>query len=177
MTIDDILAEVLKAEGGYVNDPNDRGGETNFGITVAVARANGWQGRMQDLPRGKALDIYRQRYVVGPGFDKVLRLSAAIAAELVDTGVNMGPTVPIRFLQRLLNVMNRQGKDWPDIATDGVIGPGTLAALAKALQVRGEKVVLTGLNALQGARYIELAEGRSANEQFLNGWLANRVGL
>ena len=55
-----IINEIIRVEGGYVNDPSDSGGETNFGITVAVARANGYVGCMLDLPRSVAFDIYSQ---------------------------------------------------------------------------------------------------------------------
>lgn len=169
MTVDDILAEVLKNEGGYVNDPRDAGGETNFGITVAVARANGYAGKMRDLPRSTALTIYRKRYVDGPGFSAVLSLSAPIAAELVDTGVNMGPPVAGRFLQRALNGLEEVG-----LVVDGEVGPRTVTALRKFLDRRGkqgETRLLALLNAQQGTRYLELAEGRSQNRAFLYGWL------
>jgi lysozyme family protein len=179
MTIDDIIEEIMRAEGGYVDDPADRGGETNYGITIATARANGWAGPMRELPRAFAMMIYRRQYVEAPGFDKVIPLSAAIAAELVDTGVNMGPATAGRFLQRTLNALNRNGTDWGDIATDGIVGAGTVAALRSAMLKRGkadgERVILRALNALQGARYIELAEGRAANEKFVFGWLDKRV--
>lgn len=173
-TIDTILADVLRAEGGYVNDPADRGGETNWGITKAVARANGYTGAMRDLPKATALEIYRSRYVIAPGFGKVGNLSMPIAAELVDTGVNMGPAVASTFLQRALNGLNRGGKDYADLATDGAIGPATLEALKRFLALRGkegERRLLLLLNALQGARYLSLCEGRAANETFLFGWL------
>lgn len=180
MTIDDIIAGILKAEGGYSNDPRDTGGETNWGITIATARANGYSGSMRDMPRDAAVEIYRKRYVVGPGFDKVALLSPAIAAELVDTGVNMGPKVAGAFLQRALNALNNQGRDYHDMIVDGQAGPGTRAALDAYLRKRGklgETVMLRALNALQGERYIALAEGRATNEAFTFGWLANRVAL
>ncbi|MGG6496478.1 UNVERIFIED_CONTAM: hypothetical protein NY603_26520, partial [Bacteroidetes bacterium 56_B9] len=68
---------------------------------------------------------------------------------------------------------------YPDIAIDGRIGPRTLAALAGIRARRGaagERVLLKALEALQGARYLTLAERRPANEAFLYGWLANRLG-
>jgi len=180
LSIDEMLAELLKAEGGYVNDPNDAGGETNFGITVQVARDNGYLGPMKALTRAQALDIYRSQYFRKPGFDLVFNVSPGIAAELFDCGVNMGPSVPSKFLQRLLNVLNRVQKDYKDIAVDGVIGGGTIASLKAYLSKRGdegESVLLKGLNCLQGARYIELAEKREANETFVHGWLSSRVSM
>ena len=175
MTIDDIIEAVLRAEGRYVNNPDDRGGETNWGITKATARANGYNGAMRDLPRTTAKQIYLNRYVIQPGYDKIAVLSPTIAAELVDTGVNMGPAVASRFLQRALNALNQRGADYADIAVDGSAGPGTRTALTKYLAKRGaegERRMLALLNALQGARYVELCEGRQANETFMFGWLA-----
>ncbi len=174
MNIDNMLTQLLKHEGGYVNDPNDRGGETNWGVTIAVARANGYTGPMRDMTKDQALDIYRKQYFFKPGFDKVMELSPAIAFELFDTGVNMGPTVPSRWLQRCLNALNRQGKDYPDLVVDGGIGPATIRSLKAYLDKRGdegEHRLLAALNACQGYRYLELCEGRQPNETFFYGWL------
>lgn len=173
--INKIIEDVLANEGGYVNDPRDAGGETNFGITKATALANGYAGSMRAMTRDFARDVYFKQYVRGPRFDKVGELSMPVAAELVDTGVNMGPKVPSLFLQRALNGLNNQGRDYADIVADGAIGPATLGALKAFLAKRGaegEKRLLSLLNALQGERYLSLAEGRSANEAFLFGWLA-----
>jgi lysozyme family protein len=174
-----LLEKLIAKEGGYVAHADDRGGATKFGITETVARTAGWVGAMRDLPREFALAIYRRRYWVGPGFAAVAGISPLVAAELFDTGVNMGAGVATSFLQRSLNALNRQGRDWPDIAVDRSIGAATLTALRRLIAVRGlqgEATLLTALNALQGARYIELAEGRAANESFLYGWLHARVG-
>ena len=178
MSIDHILDGVIGREGGYSNDPNDAGGETMWGITARVARANGYKGAMLQMPRETALAIYRKRYVEGPGFDRIASLSAPIAEELVDTGVNMGPQTAARFLQRALNVFNRQGRDFADIAVDGEAGTGTRAALSAFLARRGgegEKVMLAALNAQQGERYLALCEARAQNEAFAFGWFSNRV--
>ena len=92
----------------------------------------------------------------------------------------MGSAVAITFLQRALTALNRGGTDYPDLSPDGRIGPATLAALDAFLGVRGraggETVLLRALEALQGERYLRLAERRPANEAFLYGWLANRIG-
>jgi len=174
-SINAIIEDVLANEGGYVNDARDAGGETNWGITSGTARAAGYTGPMRDLPRDRAFEIYRRQYVVAPGFDKIAALSMPIAAELVDTGVNMGPKVPGVFLQRALNALNNGGKDYGDIVADGAVGPATIGALQAFLRKRGaegERRLLALLNALQGERYVSLAEGRAANEAFMYGWLA-----
>jgi lysozyme family protein len=92
----------------------------------------------------------------------------------------MGPAVAVTFLQRALTALNRGGKDYPDLAPDGRVGAATLSALDAFLAVRGrssgETVLLRAIEALQGERYLRLAERRPANEAFLYGWLANRIG-
>ena len=177
--IDALIDELIDREGGYVNHPADRGGPTRFGITEGVARAHGYAGAMAELPREEAAAIYRRIYWLRPQFDEVAVRSPRLAAELFDTGANMGPAVAATFLQRALTALNRNGKDYPDLVPDGRIGAGTLAALDAFLRVRGaagESVILRAIEALQGERYLRLAERRPANEAFLYGWLANRIG-
>jgi len=178
--IDELIDALIEREGGYVFHPADKGGATCFGITESVARANGYGGEMRFLPRGEAALIYRRLYWLRPRYDEIARRTPRIAAELFDTGANMGPAVATTFLQRALTALNRGGKDYPDLVPDGRVGPTTLAALDAFLQARGtrggETVLLRALEALQGERYLRLAERRPANEAFLYGWLANRIG-
>ena len=180
MPVDDLIDSLIDREGGYSNHPADRGGPTNFGITEAVARAHGYRGPMRNLPRDEAAAIYKRLYWLRPKFDQVATRSEGVAAELFDTGVNMGPAVAATFLQRALTALNRGGTDYPDLVPDGRIGAATLAALDAFLAVRGKAagvtVLLRALEALQGERYLRLAERRPANEAFLYGWLANRIG-
>ena len=155
---------------------------------------------MKSLPRDEAAAIYRRLYWLRPRFDQVAKRSSRIAAELFDTGVNMGPAVATTFLQRALTALNRNAKDYTDLTPDGRVGPLTLHALDAFLETRGKKggetvlmraldaylatrgkragetVLLRALEALQGERYLRLAEPRPANEAFLYGWLANRIG-
>lgn len=177
---DEIFDDVLGKEGGYVNHPDDKGGPTKWGVTEKVARAHGYQGNMRDLTRGQALETLEADYWYGPNFDKVANLSPDIAAELCDTGVNMGPSVASKMLQRWLNVFNQKGTLYPDMDIDGCIGPRTLNALRVFLSKRGrdgERVMLTALNCTQGERYLELAEKREANESFVYGWMKERVAV
>ena len=134
---------------------------------------------MRDLPRAEAASIYRRLYWLRPGFNRVALRAPKIAAELFDTGVNMGTAIATGFLQRALNALNRAARDYPDVVIDRDIGPRTLAALDGLLKARGkggETVLLRAMEALQGERYIALAERRPSQEAFLYGWLANRIG-
>ena len=180
MKVGDYIDAVIDREGGYSNHPADRGGPTKFGITQAVARAHGYYGDMRLLPRETAVAIYLERYWLSPRFDRVNEISPMIAEELLDTGVNMGPGVASRFLQRSLNVLNQQGTLYPDLVVDGAIGPMTLHALKDYKRARptdGMRVLWQMLNALQSVRYIEIAEANPTQEAFQFGWQANRVTM
>ncbi len=179
VSVDALIEALIAREGGYVDHPDDRGGATHFGITARTARAFGYEGDMRDLPRAVAVRIYRRRYWTDTGFDRVAKIAPEVAAELFDTGVNMGPSVAIGFLQRALNALNRRERDWRDVSSSCVVDTATLGALAAFIKrrgARGEAVLCRALDALQGARYIELAEARPANESFVFGWLQHRLG-
>lgn len=177
--INDLIDNVLKKEGGYSNHPHDRGGETNWGITINIARKHGYDGPMRDLPKIEAHAIYKRMYWLQPKFDKIADIAPKIATEMFDTGVNMGVGTAISFVQRALNALNRQERDYQDLNVDRVVGPATLGALQQYLHKRGpkgESVLLRAIEALQGERYIRLAEKRSSNESFLYGWIEHRIG-
>lgn len=179
MDADTLIDELIAREGGFVANPADKGGPTRFGITQATARARGYAGDMAGLPRATAVAIYRQDYWIAPRLDRVAALAPGIAAELFDTGANMGPATAAAFLRRALNALNRGQRDYADIAPAGPVDAAVLAALGDFLKRRGpggEAVLLKALDALQGERYLALAERRPADEAFLYGWLANRLG-
>lgn len=92
-----------------------------WGITVAVARANGYQGAMRDMPQEIAKDIYRRKYW-RPWMDT---LAYSVAFQVLDASVNSGERQAAKWLQRAVGV-----KD------DGVVGPVTLAAARKADPVK-----------------------------------------
>ena len=172
---DGTINHIIEVEGGYVNDPNDSGGETNWGVTVRVARKYGYMGAMIDMPRSVAFDIYSDMYWDAINLDDVEQYSQIIAKELADTGVNMGIGRAAEFLQRSLNALNNQGKLYADLVVDRDLGPSTLYALGAFMKHREEVVLYRALNCLQGAFYIELSERRQKDERFVYGWLLNRV--
>ncbi len=179
MPVEKLIDDVIGREGGYSNHPADKGGPTRWGVTEAVARAHGYKGDMRDFPRDEAVIIYRRLYWLRPGFDRIATHAPRIGAELFDTGVNMGPGTATGFLRRALNALNRGGSDFPDIAASGVIDDAVVSAVRAFVARRGaagEAVLLKAIEALQGERYVRLAETRPANEAFLYGWLANRIG-
>jgi lysozyme family protein len=178
--IDALIDAVIAKEGGFSDHPADRGGPTRYGVTQEVARAYGYTGAMAQFPRSEAVRIYKLRYWLRPAFDRVADVYPAVAAELFDTGINMGVKAAGTLLQRALNVLNREGRDYGDIKADGDCGPLTIQNLAAFKTLRGAdggKVLLTALNCMQGSRYIGIAEARPSQEVFVYGWLANRVEL
>lgn len=175
-----ILAAVAGAEGGFVNNPADPGGATNHGVTEKVARQSGFTGDMRALSQEQANAILAKGYITGPGFDLIIRRSVALGEEITDTGVNMGPSRPSRWLQVALNALNRQGRDWPDVAEDGAIGPGTMAAYDALARKRGEvkacELAIKLLDAQQGAEYLRLVKANPKLETFMAGWADTRLG-
>jgi len=175
---DDAFERLILVEGGYSNNPYDRGGKTAYGITERVARANGYTEAMENLPLDKAKEIYKEQYWDLLKLTPVSVLSCPLAEEMFEIGVNMGVGRATTFLQRVLNATNKSGQDWMDISVDGAMGPMTLDALGMLYKRRGDEgleVVKKAINCLQGARYVELAEADVSQEAFVYGWLRARV--
>lgn len=168
-------------EKGYVNNPNDRGGATNHGITEAVARAHGFKGDMKDLPVETAIDIAKKQYWDVLSLDGISALSESIAFEIFDTGFLCGVGNAGRFLQTALNAFNRSNRqppDYPEVKIDGILGPTSTYSLSEFLRIRktsGEIVMLRALNAQQGSYLLAIGASRPANEEFEFGWFMNRV--
>lgn len=163
-------------EAGYSNQPNDRGGPTKYGVTERVARANGYTGNMRDLSLKTAMSIAKSQYWDVLNLDKVAVHSQLVAEEMFDTIYNGGDSGA--WLQRLLNVLNAKGQLYGDMVVDGRIGPMTIKSLQTFLLYRGkdgERVLLKGLNAIQGERFIRIAEANVSQEDFTFGWLLHRA--
>lgn len=167
-----------RVEAGYSNHPSDPGGETMWGITVAVARAHGYLGRMKDLPHHLATDIAKKEFWDKLRLDEVYALSPALAAKLFDVNFNMWSGAAAIFLQRSLNLLNQQGRHYPDIKVDGHVGDQTLATLRAFLKVRGAQgkaVLFASIQGMQTADYARQTEANQAKEDFYFGWLWKRI--
>lgn len=175
-TVAMVLAAVFSVEGGYVNDPQDPGGETNHGITKTVAVSHGYTGPMKDLTVEQASAIYFKDYIQKPNFYAILQMSPAVGEKLIDAGVNTGTTRPSLWFQQSLNALNRDGKDYAQIATDGKVGTGTIAAYhsleLKRGRVRACELMIKMLDAQQTNYYMSLTNLKT----YTAGWIDNRIG-
>src|SRR4029077_10602029 len=111
MTADEMFAQAWSKTGnlekGYVDDPKDSGGETSMGITVAVARAHGYDGPMKDLPPQTAMQIAKAAYWDILRLDDVGALSPSLAEKLFDIGFLGGIGTAGLFFQKALNIFAR----------------------------------------------------------------------
>lgn len=182
-----ILGDLYIREGGYVNHANDRGRATNYGVTQNVARANGYKGDMRDFSKECYTDadvcadkIYYESYILKPGFIPVLAASEAVGEELVDTGVNMGPARPSRWLQESLNDICVPKGFTVKISVDGKLGSGTMSAFTtcqtKMGKVRFCKTMLDTLDGKQKNMYDRIVRNNPSQRVFYKGWINHRIG-
>lgn len=159
-----IAEEIVAREGGYVNDPDDPGGATNFGVTIHTMRRLGLDldgdgvvgvSDVRRLTRAQAVDIFVTHYFERP---RIAEMPDAVQASLFDMYVNAGGNA-VKILQRLLNEMGFQ------VSVDGAIGPQTLAAAHEAARPDG----MAFRDAYGVARrnyYFRIADGRPASRKY-----------
>jgi lysozyme family protein len=151
----DIIDDIIDREGPATNDPNDRGGRTQYGISE---RTNPEAWADGQVTREEAEAIYRQKYVVGPHFNRIQ--DPKLQSLLVDWGVTSGPAIAIMALQRVVGV-----------EADGVIGPLTLEAVSEypaaqlVVWMVGERVKMIG----------RIVSRNPSQIKYLNGWLARSL--
>ena len=177
-------------EGGYVNDPDDAGGETYKGISRKYNPTwNGWiliddckkfDFSMEqciemkwDNMENLVLDFYKKKYWNPWWGDKID--DQTIANEMFDTSVNIGISRAVKFLQKSLNCLNRNGKLYSDIIEDGDFGQNTFQAY-KSLPTKDHEILFKMMNVLQGMHYINYMTKSPAQEKYARGWF-KRVGF
>lgn len=174
----------LGHEGGYSNDPDDVGGETFKGIARRYHPSWGGWTIIDDIKKqpgfpgtaynNQLLDDMVKKFYKSYYWDVNLLdscQSQAVANELFDTGVNMGTGRAGRFLQKALNLLNKNGRQWSDIVEDGKVGRNTLKALDACIAYRGDEYLYKILNILQGNHYINYMTKSPTQEKFAYGWL------
>ena len=160
----DIAAEIVAREGGYVNDPNDPGGATNYGVTIHTMRRLGLDldgdgdvdaRDVQQLTRARAIDIFIRHYFERP---LIHRLPAPLQASVFDMYVNAGGNA-IRILQRLLIQLGQQ------VGVDGALGPQTIAATQAAAAAAPAHIV-DAYGIARRNYYFRLADRRAASRKY-----------
>ncbi len=130
-TVQDIAREIVAREGGFVNDPDDPGGATKYGVTLGTMQRLGLdltgdrkitEADVRALTRAKAEEIFVEHYYRRP---RIAELPESIQASVFDMYVNAGANA-VRILQRLLAEMGHS------VTVDGGIGPQTIAAAQAA---------------------------------------------
>ncbi|EFC92474.1 protein of unknown function DUF847 [Dethiosulfovibrio peptidovorans DSM 11002] len=168
----EVLSVVLGFEGGYVNDPDDRGGRTNYGITEGTLRS-AYERKIvshkdiRSLSKADAALIYWSDYwepIEADGMPNPLDLV------MFDCAVNHGVGGAGRLLQKTLNFVADA-----DLSVDGVIGPNTLKTLKKALDGNSPEALSMSVLAMRTRFYVKIVEGDSSQRKFLWGWVRRRV--
>ena len=176
-TVRQIAEEIVRREGGFVNDPDDPGGATNFGVTIHTMRRLGIDlnpdGRVdvadvRGLPRDRAVEIYIEHYFNRPG---IASLPGSVQASVFDMYVNAGSNA-VRILQRLLVKMGH------DTIEDGVIGPQTIRN-AHAAEAAAPRHFADAYGIERRNYYYAVADQRPASRKFARkrdggkgGWIA-----
>lgn len=157
-TIDSMLDAVIRREGGYVDHPNDRGGPTNFGITLNALTT--WRQRpttaedVRNLGESEARAIYLARYLTEPGLNKIS--DPYVLSLAFDCAVNHGPQRAVRWLQKIVGVID-----------DGNLGPVSEVAINSYEPVRLYQKLL----ARRIVFYGEIVDRDRSQADFILGWL------
>jgi lysozyme family protein len=163
-SVTDIADEIIAREGGFVDDPADPGGATNFGVTIHTMRRLGLDldrdgdvdaADVRRLTKRQARDIFTDHYFRRPG---IARLPEALQASVFDMYVNAGANA-VRILQRLLADLGHA------LPADGVIGPRTAAAAA-AVQAAAPAHLADAYGIARRNYYYALADRRPASRKY-----------
>ncbi|MBQ0749563.1 MAG: peptidoglycan-binding protein [Roseovarius sp.] len=163
-TVEQIAQEIVAREGGYVDDPDDPGGATNFGVTIHTMRRLGLDLTrdgvvdaldVRALTRDQAVTLFIDHYYQRPG---IARLPDSLHASVFDMYVNAGANA-VKILQRLLREMGQE------IAVDGLIGPQTVAAAVVAAKAAPDHIA-DAYGIARRNYYLSLADARPASRKF-----------
>lgn len=159
-----LAEEIVTREGGFVNDPNDPGGATNFGVTIHTMRRLGLdltgdgqvdEADVRALTRAQAVDIFLDHYHHRPGIGA---LPEALQPSVFDMMVNAGANA-VRILQRLLVDMGY------DLDADGVIGPQTIRAAHAAARAAPDHIA-DAYGIARRDYYYAIADRRPASRRY-----------
>lgn len=162
-----IIADTVNREGGYVDNPDDRGGPTKYGITEKVAQENGYEGDMRELPLDFAVGVYKKKYWDIIHLDEVINPN--MQEFMFDACVNHGPEWAVRIAQRAYNALNKD-----TIVEDGMIGPQTLNAVNTE---EHQQDLAFWYLIVRGTYFYDIAKSDSTQKTFIRGWGNRLEGL
>jgi lysozyme family protein len=170
----DALEYTFGVEGGFSDDPVDRGGKTLWGITQKTwdswRKATGTAPRpLSEMKMEDAKDIYREWYWEANRCHEIR--SKRVAIEVFEATVNCGLAGAGKIVQKTVNLLDT---DKADLLVDGVLGPRTIAAL-NVLASSYELSVLGTLNVYQGIHYIGIQDRNESQKKFIRGWMKRCV--
>ncbi len=163
-TVETIADAIIAREGGYVNDPDDPGGATKYGVTIHTMRRLGLDlnrdgqinaADVRQISKSQARRIFIEHYFRRP---RIVDLPPILHATVFDMYVNAGGQA-IKILQWLLSMMGFQ------VALDGAIGPKTLAAARQAAEVAPDHIV-DAYGIERRNYYYRLADRRPASRKY-----------
>ena len=163
-TVSEIARQIVVREGGYVNDPDDPGGATQYGVTLHTLRRLGLDltgdGRVTEadirrLTPARAEAIFIEHYFTLP---RIAALPDPIQTSVFDMYVNSGSNA-VRILQRLLIEMGH------DLTVDGVIGQQTIAAAASAASAAPDHLA-DAYGIARRNYYYAVADARPASRKY-----------
>lgn len=167
MNVEQEIYRLIDREGGFVNDPDDNGGPTKYGITQHTLQL--WLAReataddVLTLDKRTAREIYYSWYYIKPGYNE---LPVLIQPFMLDAGVNMGQSRAIKLLQDALTCHG-----YPCGKVDGKIGEKTIAAARLAADQMGNKLIRALINRRVIA-YENIVKRDDSQRKFLAGWVA-----
>ncbi|MEM1301662.1 MAG: holin-associated N-acetylmuramidase [Pseudomonadota bacterium] len=163
-TVKEIATDIVAREGGYVNDPDDPGGATKYGVTIHTMRRLGLDltgdgvvssDDVKRLSRAQAVEIFIEHYFVRP---RLADLPEPLQPTVFDMQVNAGSNA-VKILQRLL------GKVGYKVAVDGALGPKTLSAASLAMAAAPAHLV-DAYGIERRNYYYGLADRRKASRKY-----------
>lgn len=161
------LSQTLKNEGGYVNNKNDNGGETNYGITATIARRYGYQGKMRNIPFYVVKEIYYNEYWKKTNAANIQNFNLAFL--LFDFAVNSGVKNSCKKLQTAINKVSGS-----NLVIDGIIGQKTINAIEKYTDNEHYHFYINKLEKTYIAEILNYYTSLSKFNIFGKGWI-NRI--
>ena len=154
--IEKITAEIVRREGGFVNDPDDPGGATKYGVTIHTLRALRGSATVADVKAlTEAVAIFKGQYFERP---KINQLPAPLQASVYDMQVNAGANA-IKILQRLAAEFGVK------LAVDGVLGPKSIGAIDRIHRKAGAQFV-DAYGIARRNYYFRIGDRRAASRKY-----------